>query len=293
MSQLLRLALRRDRLMIPAWVITLGALAGLTASSYANLYATEASRRQVTETLAGTPATLALYGRIYGDSIGAITAWRLGGLAVALGAVMSILLVVRHTRAEEDSGRAELVAAGAIPRRAALSTALLVAGGASLLLGLFVALGVMAAGLPAAGSLALGAAFAGAAIVLAGVAAVAAQVADSSRTANQLALAALGGAFLIRAIGDAGPHWLSWLSPLGWTQQLRPFAGDRWWVLLPVLALAALAVAAAFRLAAHRDLGAGLLPSRPGPARGRLQRGLLSGWVAGFAVAGAAIGAVA
>jgi ABC-2 type transport system permease protein len=303
MRHLLRLALRRDRAMIPAWVLTLAALAALTAGSYADLYDTEAARRQVAQTLADTPATLALYGRIYGDSIGAITAWRLGGLAVALGAVMGILLVVRHTRAEEDSGRAELVAAGAIPRRGPLAAALSVAGGASLLLGLLVAFGLIASGLPAGGSLALGAAFAGAGIVFAGVAAVTAQVADSSRTANQLALAALGGAFLIRAIGDAGPHWLSWLSPLGWTQQLRPFAGDRWWVLLPILALAALAVAAAFRLAAHRDLGAGLLPARPGPARGelrtaldlawRLQRGLLAGWVAGFAVAGAAIGAVA
>ena len=139
--------------------------------------------------------------------------------------------------------------------------------------------------------------------MFAGVAAVTAQVADSSRTANQLALAALGAAFLLRAIGDAGPHWLSWLSPLGWTQQLRPYAGDRWWVCALVLALAALLVLAAVQLAAARDLGAGLLPPRPGPARGalltplalawRLQRGLLLGWMAGFAVGGAAIGAVA
>jgi ABC-2 type transport system permease protein len=41
----------------------------------------------------------------------------------------------------------------------------------------------------------------------------------------------------VRAIGDAGPHWLSWLSPLGWMQQLRPFADERWWVLLLAVAL--------------------------------------------------------
>jgi ABC-2 type transport system permease protein len=303
MRDLLRLARRRDRVMIPAWLLTLAALTALTASSYADLYDTAASRREVVATLGSTPATLAMYGRIYGDSVGAITAWRLGGIAVALAGLMSILLVVRHTRADEESGRAELVGAGAIGRRAPLAAALATAAAADAGLALLVALGLVATGLPAAGSLALGCAFGAAGLVFAGVAAVTAQLAESSRAANGLAVAALGAAYLLRAIGDSGPHWLSWLSPLGWTQQLRPFAGDRWWVLLPLAALTALLVAAAVRLAARRDLGAGLLPTRPGPARGelrtppalawRLQRGLLAGWAAGYAALGAAFGAVA
>ena len=121
MSPLLRLNLRRDRVMIPAWLLCLAGLVTLTAASYASLYATAASRREVAATLGRTPATLALYGRIYADSVGGITAWRVGGLAtVVRRALMTVLLVVRHTRAEEDAGRAELVGAGAIrPHRAA------------------------------------------------------------------------------------------------------------------------------------------------------------------------------
>ena len=40
---------------------------------------------------------------------------------------MSILLVVRHTRADEETGRAELVGAGVVGRHAPLAAALVVA----------------------------------------------------------------------------------------------------------------------------------------------------------------------
>src|SRR6185503_569391 len=118
-----------------------------------------------------------------------------------------------------------------------------------------------------------------------------------------LAIGALGGAFALRALGDAGPHALAWFSPLGWAQAMRAFADERWWLLVPLLAFAALLVAAAVALAGRRDLGAGLLPPRPGPARGalrsplalawRLQRGALAGWAFGFAILGAAFGSIA
>jgi ABC-2 type transport system permease protein len=303
LADLLRLALRRDRVMIPAWVLGLGVAVALVASSYSELYADAASRREVIATLGSTPATLALYGRIFGDSVGALVAWRLGGVALALAGLMSILLVVRHTRAEEETGRAELVGAGVVGRRAPLAAALLVAAIADFALGVVVLLGVLATGLGFAGALALGLTFALVGFAFAAVAAVTVQLSESARVANGLAVAVLGGAFLIRAVGDAGPQWLSWLSPLGWGQQVRAFAGDRWWVLLVLLALAAVLIGAAVRLAARRDIGAGILPPRLGPARGslssplalawRLQRGALAGWAAGFLVLGAAFGSIA
>ena len=72
--------------------------------------------------------------------------------------------------------------------------------------------------------------------------------------------------FAIRAIGDAGPHWLSWFSPLGWGQararvRRRALVGPA----RCSLALAARASSVAARLKAERDLGAGILPPRPGP----------------------------
>jgi ABC-2 type transport system permease protein len=300
---LVRLALRRDRVMIPAWVLGLGLAVAVTASSYSELYGKASERAEVIRTLGSTPATLALYGRIYADSLGGLVAWRLGGIALALAGLMTILLVVRHTRAEEETGRAELVGAGVVGRHAPLAAALLTAALASVALGAIVVPAVVATGLGATGALALGAAFMSVGLVFAGVAAVAAQVAGSARAANGLAIGALGAAFALRAIGDAGPHAVSWLSPLGWAQAIRPYGGERWWLIAALLALAALMTGAAARLALARDLGAGIVPPRPGPAHGtlrtplalawRLQRGALAGWVLGFAIVGAAFGSIA
>jgi ABC-2 type transport system permease protein len=304
-GQLIRLALARDRVFLPAWLAFLAGSVVLTGSSYSSLYATEASRREVVEGLGSTPATLALYGRIYSDSVGGLTAWRVLGIAVALAGLMSFLVVVRHTRADEESGRAELVGAAVVGRRAPLGAALAVALAADVALGVLVTLGLLAIGLEATGSIAVGAAFAAAGAMFAAVGAVAAQVAVFARSANALAGAALGGAYLLRAVGDAGPHWLSWLSPLGWCQLLRPYADERWWLLGLAVALVAVLLAAAFALLGARDLGAGIVAPKPGPpvAAGslrsplalawRLQRGALAGWAAGFAIVGFALGSLA
>src|SRR5262249_30352066 len=155
---------------------------------------------------------------------------------------------------------------------------LLVALTASGALGVLVTLGLTVVGLGFAGSLAMGCAFAFSGIVFGAVAAAAAQVAESARGANTLAIAPLGGAYLLRAVAHAGAHGLSWLSPLGWTQLLRPFADERWWLLLLLAALSAALVVLAARLAAARDIGAGLLPVRPGPAAGALSSPLALAW---------------
>ena len=304
LAELVRLALRRDRIMLPAWVLGLGLAVLVTASSYADLYQDPASRREVVTTLGETPATLALYGRIYADSIGGLVGWRLGGIALALAGLMTILLVTRHTRAEEESGRAELVGAGAVSRSAPLAAALCIAALASVALGVVVALAASLrrrrTDVDAAGALALGATFAAVGLVFAGVAAVTAQVADTARGANGLAVAVLGASFALRAIGDAGPHWLSWLSPLGWGQQVRALAENRWPVLLLLLAAAAALTAAAIALFAAPRPGRRPHPaaSRARPAvchrlAWRLQRGALLGWAAGFAILGAAFGSIA
>src|SRR5262245_27916261 len=245
---LLRLALRRDRIMIPAWVLALGLAVYVTASSYVDLYATESSRREVVATLGSTPATLALYGRIYADSVGGLVAWRLGGIALALAGLMAILLVTRHTRAEEETGRAELIGSTVVDRNAPLVAALLTAGLAGAAFGAIVFAAVVSTGLAADGALALGLVYACTVFAFAGVAAVTAQLTESARAANGLAVAVLGASFAIRAIGDAGPHWLSWFSPLGWGQLVRAYGDERWWLLLALLALAALAIALAVHL---------------------------------------------
>jgi ABC-2 type transport system permease protein len=142
----------------------------------------------------------------------------------------------------------------------------------------------------------------------AAVGAFAAQLTAGGRTATGIAAAFLGLVYMLRAIGDStggGRAWVSWLSPIGWSQQVRPFADERWPVLLLLLAFTIVVGTAAFVLAARRDLGAGLLADRPGPARAsprllspiglawRLQRGTLVAWVLAVALIGAIVGIIA
>ncbi|MFI2236550.1 ABC transporter permease [Streptomyces chrestomyceticus] len=305
---LLRLALRRDRLMIPAWVVLLGLTVVSMGSTLGTLYDTPAKRAEVAVSMTGNGSLRAIYGPVFSDSLGGLTAWRIGGIAALLAGVMSLLIVVRHTREEEETGRQELLSAAMVGRRAPLTAALLAALVADAALALLITAGLAASGRPAGGALALGLAVGGTGLVFAGLAAVTAQLTESARAAKGLAGAVLGAAFVLRAAGDAASEDASsplvWVSPVGWAENLRAFAGERWWVLLLFLAGTAVTVGAAYSLTARRDLGMSFLPARPGPARApaslngptglawRLQRTTLFGWSAGFLLAGAVFGGI-
>lgn len=305
-GMLVRAAVRRDRIQLIAWVAGLLLLLLSTASSFSSLYPTVDDRLAVARSIETTPSFRALYGVVYNPtSLGSLVAWRLvGGLVLGLG-LMNLLLTVRHTRGDEESGRAELIGAGAVGRLAPIASAFALTGLANLAFVVIAAVGLTAMGLGAAGSLALPLTVAVAGWVFAGVAALTAQLARTARGAGGLAGAALGLAYLLRVAGDAGNGVLSWLSPMGWAQQTRAFADERWWLPALSLAVAGVFAAAAVAMAARRDLGAGVLPDRAGRATAapslsgpfglawRLQRGVLIGWAAGFAAVGAVVGAIA
>jgi ABC-2 type transport system permease protein len=298
---LLRLALRLDRVRLPIWVLVLAAMPAGTASQYKTLYPDDAAIQKVSGVLTN-PSLEALNGPLYRATLGGLTTWKIGMTEFVLVALMSLLTVVRHTRAEEETGRLELVGSTVVGRYAFLNAALGAAGLASLAAGLLSALLLLATGLAATGAFAFGLAVALVGLVFAGFAAVAAQLAEGARAAIGLAVAALGVSFLLRAAGDTGPSWLGWLSPIGWAVRLRPYADERWWTLALLAALALGLAWAAYGLVARRDLGAGLLPERRAAATAsaglgspfglawRLQRGILLAWVVGMAVTGLVFG---
>ena len=57
-------------------------------------------------------------------TVGGYAAWRVGGIGALIAAIFGLLAAIRALRAEEDSGRQELVLAGAISRRTAYLAAL-------------------------------------------------------------------------------------------------------------------------------------------------------------------------
>ncbi|MEU1935148.1 ABC transporter permease [Streptomyces coeruleorubidus] len=299
---LLRFALRRDRLMIPVWIAVNALMVLSMPNTLEGLYGTPAERADLIRQMETNSSLRAMVGPVFGDSLGALTAWRAGVYAGALAAVMSLLVVVRHTRDEEESGRQELVASGMVGRRASLTAALLAAAVANGVLALLLTAGL--AGQGTAGALALGLGIAGVGMVFATMAAIVAQLTESARLARGLTAAVLGAAFVLRAAGDSatddGSSVLTWVSPLGWLENLRPYADERWWVLALLAGAALVQGAVAYGLAGRRDLGMSFLPTRPGPATGRLggagalawrlQRGGVLGWSIGFLLAGVVYG---
>jgi ABC-2 type transport system permease protein len=314
--RLARLALRRDRLQLPVWILALLAILAVSVSSVVGLYPDEDDRVALAVLSANSPVGLMSNGLVSGASLGAtVSAQALLFMLLAV-AVMSTFGVVRHTRQNEELGRAELVGAGIVGRHASLTAALVVVAAANVVIALLSTLTLVAYGLPVAGSLVSGAAMAAVGITFAAIAAVAAQISATSRGANGLAFAAIAVAFLLRAVGDATGEavdgglrvisaWPSWLSPIGWAQQVRPYDRDLWWIFgLFAVAVCGL-VAAAFALTSHRDVGAGLRAVPTGPAGAgpqlrsplglawRLQRGVLLAWAVGLLILGATYGAVA
>ncbi|MEU4222891.1 hypothetical protein AB0F17_01240 [Nonomuraea sp. NPDC026600] len=300
---LARLVLRRDRLILPLWGLLAAVYPSAIAGSTAKLYPTTEALQSTARAAMANPSQVAMRGIVFDSSVGGLTAWTVGSSGAMLLGLVSMLLVIRHTRVDEESGRRELVGAGVVGRHAPLTAVLAVVFAANLLIAVLMSLVLMSGGLPAGGSLALGLSLAAAGWTFAAVGAVVAQATEGAAAARGLGVGVFVLFFLIRAVGDAGgADWLSWLSPLGWTLRVRPFAGERWWILVLLLVLVALLAAVAYALSVRRDLAAGLLPPRLGPATAapglrtplalawRLHRGQVLAWSVGFGAGGLALG---
>ena len=303
---LVRLALRQDRWLLPLWLGGFAMMAGSAAATGKSLYPDAASRFEAATALNATGSMVALFGRVYDPaSLGALSLIKYTAFMTAALAVLMAFVTTRHTRSEEESGRVELLGGGQVGRSAPLAAALLVSFGASAAVGLLTGAALVAGGLPARGSFAFGMGWAATGIAFSAVAGVTAQLTTSDRSALGLASVVIAGTYALRAVGDLaqpGPSALSWLSPIGWNQQVRAFAGDRWWVLALPLTLTAVLVPLGFALRSRRDLGGGLRQPRPGPAEGRLtgvlalavrlQGRVLAAWAAAFTVFGVVIGSL-
>ncbi|MFJ3105997.1 ABC transporter permease [Streptomyces sp. NPDC086835] len=307
---LLRFGLRRDRVRLTVWILALVVGTVSTASNYKTLYADPVDRAAVVTTMDG-PAGLAMTGpRHYLDdyNFGAMLGHQMLGFMAVMVGLMSVLIVTRHTRNEEETGRAELVRSTVVGRHAHLAAALALAVLANVVLALLLAFtlgGMGIEGIDTGDSLLYGFAHAAVGITFAAVAAVTAQITAHTRGAFGMALAVVGVAYVLRAAGDVGGDGaLAWLSPIGWAQRTYVYVDNRWWPLLLCLVLAVLCAAAGFVLSTRRDVGAGLRASRLGGAVAsdalgrpfgfalRLHRGMLTGFGAGLFLMGVMYGSI-
>lgn len=303
---LILLILRRDRIRISIWVASIALLVFLTVVSVKSLFPTQASIDAAAAATQHNAGAIAFNGPAQGlDTLGGQVAFQVGALGMIVVALMSLFMTGRLTRGDEEAGRLELVRSLPVGIHAPTFAALIVVIAMNGVVGVLTSATLFGEGLPATGSIVLGASYVAVGVFFTGVALVAAQVTENTRVVYGSTGALVGLAYVMRIVGDIGDGTVSWFSPIGLAQEARPFAGERWWPLLPLLAAGVVLIALSFRLAVRRDLGSGLIAPRPGrtvaaPSLGhplglamRLQRGSLLGWGAGVAATGIAYGWIA
>lgn len=291
-----------------SFALFFGLIALVQAVGYEHSYPTVAERVQFAQSFGENKAIRLFFGVPHDlVDVGGYAAWRVGGTLALFAAAWGIFAAVRALRTEEDTGRQELVLAGAVGRRAAFRAVLAGLLAAAALLWLATWLGLVAGGLAAGPSAYLALEILSVLVVFLGVGAVVSQAAPNRRLALGAGLGVFGLALMLRIVADtAGSlEWLRWATPLGWAEELRPFTGAQPWVLaLPLLASVALFAAAA-RVAARRDVGTGLfagseeaeprwrLLSSPTALALRGERGSLAGWAAGIGLYAIVVGILA
>lgn len=297
--KLLRASLHQDRRNIAPWVLLISVLSASSILIYRWIFTTPEERMSLAASLGLNPALSLIFGPAHDLSTAdGFNAWRAGMLGALFAGLMTIFIVVRNSRAQEDSGQAELLASSVMGRYTRILAAALMATLASLVLGLVSFLFTWASGGGVLASATLGATFAASGVVFAGVASVTSQLAADARTATSMAVGFLGVVYALRGYLDfsGAGEWTRWLTPFGWLAAVDPAGDANWWPLLAALAAGVVLVAVAFTLQSRRDFGLGLVPQRPGPSAGErlgllgLMRSLHGGALAGWFLALTALG---
>ncbi|WP_127473404.1 ABC transporter permease [Microbacterium sulfonylureivorans] len=300
---------RRDWLQLVLWTVGTALLAYLAFVGVAESYGTEQDRTSLLAAALANPVILLFRGLPSGADEGAFMVFLIFPWLAILAAFMSTFLAVRHTRMDEESGRAELVAAtpaGRLLPVGATAVEGLIANG---VLAILVTLAYLAVGLPLEGSLLVGKAAGAVGVTFLGVGLVAAQLMRTSRGANSLAVWITVGTFVVAGLGNAlgtpsddltrmRSSWLTWLSPFGWAENTRAFDENLWWPMLMCLGVGLGLTWAALALAAVRDIGESFIAERHGRADApaslssptglvwRLTRGAVLGWAVGGLITG-------
>lgn len=299
---LFKLMLKRDRILVLVWIFIPFLLALATAGSFGAMDLNTAMKDFTSD-----PVISAIQGPVLSEGLDGVVIWRMMGLNVILLGIAGVLTVVRHTRLEEETGRSELIRSYATGRHANLTAALVLSLMIDVLAGLTQAVLLAAIGGSLSGALTFGGTIAFAGFVYACLAAIAVQLRESTGTARGIGLMTVGIGFLMMVVnnGSGGYTALKWVTPMAWHRLTQPMNGNYGAYYIYFILVIGVIAFIAYKLSTHRDLGAGILPSRPGRAEAppslksplalawRLHKGAFRGWLVGISVFGAGIGMIA
>ncbi len=307
-GKLILFILRRDRFYLPIWIGALVGLAIFFAPLLPDFLGDEQSRAVLTEMMKN-PAMVAMIGIPYGDSFGAMFSLFMLVWSAMGACIFNILLVIRHTRKDEEEGRNEIIAALPVGRSANLLAVLLVALAADVAIVLLTAVVIPVFGLEGIdwqGALVYSAAIGVGGFSFAAITALLAQLFATSKSTTVCAFVLLGIAYLIRAFGDMDSSYevFALISPLGIIERVQAWVSNEYWPLFVLMVESLCLIVVAFVFSYIRDTGAGLFPQRNGRPHAsvlltgawglawRLTRGIFIGWVVVMFILGAAYGSV-
>lgn len=303
-NAMIKLAFKRDRIIVPIFVLFIVLIMVGTAATFVNLYSDAAVRYALYLQMQNNFSFIAILGSVLDPSVGGLTAWRVGIPGSIIIGLISIFLIIRHTRSEERKGRLELLYSASVGRQAALTSALITSFGVNLIVTIITALGLVGLGLEVTSSMVFALSIGLFGCLISSITAVAVQLTESSGDARYLTIGLLVGFYMLRVVGwDSGSFtWISWLSPFGWVHYTRAFAGNDLWVFGIFLIFIAGLTITAYWLSSIRDVGSGIITQRPGPRRAskslksslalawRLHKGMLIFWVLIFVLMGVFLG---
>ena len=254
------------------WGYVFGAFIASSAWSYSDIYRTQAQRDTLAATFGDNKATIALFGPAPAlQTVGGFTVFKVSMTLMIVGAIWGLLTSSRLLRGEEDAGRWDILLSGRTTRAGASMQALGGLAVSVLVLWTLTSLITSIAGawskvdIGPGPALFFALALVSPALMFLAVGALTSQLAPTRRQAAGYGAAVLGLSYCLRLVGDAGIglHWLSWLSPLGWCEQLAPLTESNPWPLLLIGGFMVLVGGTAVRLAASRDVGTSIFPDRP------------------------------
>ncbi|HSX47753.1 MAG TPA: hypothetical protein VLF63_03190 [Patescibacteria group bacterium] len=253
------------------WAFIIAAYVASKGIGYGKIYPTPQARAKLASTLGNNVGLSALIGKPHDlVSVGGYTAWNTIGVIEIVLAIWVILLTTRALRGAEDTGRWEILLAGRTTAKKALLNAL---GGLFLVLtilylilcGAFAYIGTNKyVNYPPHEAFFFALATIAVAGIFISIAALTSQLMPSRSKAAGLASFIFGIFFILRAAGDiTNLHWLLYLTPLGWIENLRPLSNSNPFWLLPIFVSIVLISLISIYLSSHRDLGDSIFKDKP------------------------------
>ena len=302
-----RFTLRRDRVRIVIWIAAIVLLVAVDGRERQGPLPDQAELDKAAAASKDNVAAIIFNGPPQAlDTVGGQVAFQMGTFGLMLMGLMSVFMLGRLTRGEEEAGRYRAACARSpIGAHALPAAAMITVAAMNVVVGALVALTLIGLDLPAMGSVVFGLSFTLFGLLLVALTLVAAQVTENTRVVYGIGGVVLGASFVLRAIGDIGDGTISWLSPIGWAQKTRPYAGERWWPFLIIVGVTGLLawLALAVRTPPRPRLGPHRAPSRAARAPRLARHSARSrdaaaarqhrGWSAGLLVLGVAYGSIA